>query len=220
MTVLRTYQIKTLRPDPVNWQTPSDKDLRAAWEAHLRNCDEIKTAFNNYKLTENLHYLADAIRRLDVGNPDAMEEIAAQIALVTSRDRSSMDMDVADACAVRWADNYKRNPSVLGAVQSAYNEAVDKDHRIEKLTDENRLLLGLWINGVAEAASDPKKVKDNMRDRARTRRSHYAKWEKKLPQRLQKREINQRAADELAEQLKKNWKLYEPSPLHKRSGTE
>ncbi len=222
MTVLRTYQIKTLRPDPVSRQPPSEEELRTAWEAHLRNCDEIKTAFRNYMLTKDLHYLADAIRRLDVGSPDAMEVIAEQIVLGTKTDRSSMDMDVADACAVRWADTIEQNPDVMRAVLSEYNKACGEDGGLheEQLTYENRLLLGLWLNGVAEATSDPSKVKDNLKKRTETRRSHYEKWEKKLPQRQQKREINQQAADELAEQLKKNWKLNEPLPLHERGETE
>ena len=184
MTLLSDYQIVTLRPDPVGLQTPSQEEIRIAWEAHVRNCDEIKAGFRNYMLTGSLWYLADAISRLDVGNRDAMYAIAARIVEGTTTSREAMEMHTADSIAERWAERMEREPDLFRETLTEYNEERAKlgfgGFMQEQMTYEDRLLLGLWLQRVVETGSDPEKVKDAMRKRAKTRRKRFEQAQTKL----------------------------------------
>lgn len=92
MTILEDYQVITRRGDWHENIRQTLDEVGAAYIAHRRNCDEIAVAYKNWKLTNNVGFLADAILRLDVGEPEAMQVIADLILGKTVNKKMSRDI--------------------------------------------------------------------------------------------------------------------------------
>lgn len=150
MTILEDYQVITRRGDWHENIRQTLDEVGAAYIAHRRNCDEIAVAYKNWRLTNNVGFLADAILRLDVGEPEAMQVIADLILGKTVNKK--MSRDITDAKVWDALVMLKQNPEIRQEWIDHVNKRLPEKLK-EDLTQDQLIWLAQVILG--EPAIDP-----------------------------------------------------------------
>lgn len=150
MTILEDYQVITRRGDWHENIRQTLDEVGAAYIAHRRNCDEIAVAYKNWRLTNNVGFLADAILRLDVGEPEAMQVIADLILGKTVNKK--MSRDITDAKVWDALVMLKQNPEIRQEWIDHVNKRLPEKLK-EDLTQDQLIWLAQVTLG--EPAIDP-----------------------------------------------------------------
>lgn len=136
----------------------------------------IANAWENYQLTRNPHYLADALLGIDFfGQPEAASEIARLIRDTTSKAIDKVSDDISDSIAARWA---KRMQSNEGLRLVALNDLNDRLVEVglypipseQFKTIQRFRWAALILAGAIPPDSDEKAAAEAMRKRAKRRR--------------------------------------------------
>ncbi|MEY5007080.1 MAG: hypothetical protein RL764_396 [Pseudomonadota bacterium] len=154
MTINEDYQVVTRRGD---WHESIHQTLDEvgnAYVAHHRNCDEMAAAYYNWRLTNNVQFLADAILRLNVGEPEAMQVIADLILGKTVNKK--MSRDITDSKVWDALVMLKQNPEIRQEWIDHFNKRLPEN--APKLKEDLTQDQLIWLAQVmlSEPAVDPK----------------------------------------------------------------